>query len=254
MTDHDDESIRRLLASSRVDEPMPPEVVDRLDDVLASLVAERTEKEAPVDLSAERSLRRHRRRRVGLSIAAAAAAVVVAGVGIPQLLNTTDSSQDASTAADRASSSDADMTVLASESLTEDVTAFVRTLDDPTAPRGYASSDRTEPEELSERTDGDGTANDETRGPMARARPADPDSQCGWTGPGEVYAVLYDGEPADLVLRRGAGGRLIARIVICDGGATGAEATVARTVVLPAGVRSSPTTSPTTSPGETAGP
>jgi hypothetical protein len=97
MTDASDlppqqEAVRRLLADTRHDGPPPPEVVARLDETLAALVADRgtapldgapatsSERTAPiVDLSARR------RRLAGVGLLAAAA-VVVAGVAIGQVL------------------------------------------------------------------------------------------------------------------------------------------------------------------------
>lgn len=97
MTDASDlppeqEAVRRLLADARHDGPPPPEVVARLDETLAALVADRgsapldgapapsSERTAPVvDLSARR------RRLAGVGLLAAAS-VVVAGVAIGQVL------------------------------------------------------------------------------------------------------------------------------------------------------------------------
>lgn len=95
MTDASDlppeqEAVRRLLADARHDGPAPAEVVARLDETLAALVAERgagsdvpaPDRDAPgaspvVDLAARR------RRRAGVGLLAAAA-VVVAGVALGQ--------------------------------------------------------------------------------------------------------------------------------------------------------------------------
>lgn len=82
---HDD--VRRLLADARHDEPIPTDVADRLDRVLAGLAAGGTPTDdepvtgrAPVvDLAAQR--RRSRAR----NLLVAAAAVVAVGVGIAQL-------------------------------------------------------------------------------------------------------------------------------------------------------------------------
>lgn len=105
------EAVRRLLAESRHDGPTPPAVVARLDDALASLVAERasgplvSDEAAPApapvtDLGA-------RRRRLAGAGLLAAAAVVVAGVALGQALprsgDDTAGSGDAATA-DRESS------------------------------------------------------------------------------------------------------------------------------------------------------
>jgi hypothetical protein len=91
------DAVRRLLADARHDGPPPPDVVDRLDETLASLVAERSgeltsehtagaatghDDRSPgrvVDLGS-------RRRRVASIGLLAAASVVVAGVALGQAL------------------------------------------------------------------------------------------------------------------------------------------------------------------------
>ena len=87
------EAVRRLLADVRHDGPLPPEVVARLDDTLASLVAERAATEAAVSAAAggDTSPGRvvdigSRRRRVAGIGLLAAASVVVAGVALGQVL------------------------------------------------------------------------------------------------------------------------------------------------------------------------
>lgn len=82
------EAVRRLLAESRHEGPTPPEVVARLDEALASLVAERGAASLPSDEPVpapvtDRGARRRRLAGVGLL---AAAAVVVAGVALGQAL------------------------------------------------------------------------------------------------------------------------------------------------------------------------
>lgn len=96
------ERVRRLLADARHEGPVPPEVVARLDETLASLVSERAgaplETSGPshddsspvVDLGARR-----RRRMAGVGLLAAAA-VVVAGVAIGQALPRTSGGDSAS--------------------------------------------------------------------------------------------------------------------------------------------------------------
>ena len=110
MTDEltpEQESVRRLLAEARHDLPAPSEVVTRLDDTLASLVAERGGARPPeahvpvIDLAARR------RRRAGVGLLAAAA-VVVGGVALGQGLPRLSGSNDASSSAggDMATSQD----------------------------------------------------------------------------------------------------------------------------------------------------
>ena len=127
MTDSPDltpehDAVRRLLADARHDGPTPPEVVARLDETLAALVADRSPaavggsedsqatealegSDAPrapvVDLAARR------RRLVGTGVLAAAA-VVVAGVALGQVLPGGQGSDDAGSSAggaDRSTSS-----------------------------------------------------------------------------------------------------------------------------------------------------
>jgi len=83
------EEVRRLLADARHDEPMPDDVVTRMDDVIAGL------REAPADGAAEPGvtpatrgdnvvpLAAHRRRRAA-GMLVAAAAIVVGGVVVAQ--------------------------------------------------------------------------------------------------------------------------------------------------------------------------
>jgi hypothetical protein len=84
------EAVRRLLAESRHDGPTPPEVVARLDEALASLVAERgtdplvSDEAAPAPAPAT-DLGARRRRLAGVGLLAAAS-VVVAGVALGQAL------------------------------------------------------------------------------------------------------------------------------------------------------------------------
>ena len=89
LTPDQDESVRALLAAAKHTRPAPPEVVARLDDALADLVAERHDARAPVITLASR------RRRVASTALLAAAAAVVFGVGITQVLpGLSDSAED----------------------------------------------------------------------------------------------------------------------------------------------------------------
>lgn len=99
-------AVRRALAEAGGPEPMPGEIVDRLDTVIAGLAAERSAPEIshpedhrvlPLDAAA-------RRRRVRARILLAAAAVVVAGAVGAGIIN--DRGEDALTAADQTSDDD----------------------------------------------------------------------------------------------------------------------------------------------------
>lgn len=105
LTPQQSEAVRRLLAEARHDEPMPPEVVARLDGVLAELregpgVATRESGSAPrAAWAADQepspddtagSVRPLRRRSKLPQMMLAAAAVVAIGFGVTQILPTGD--------------------------------------------------------------------------------------------------------------------------------------------------------------------
>ncbi|MFA6299543.1 MAG: hypothetical protein WC642_10280 [Nocardioides sp.] len=88
------ERVRRLLAQARVDEPMPDDVVARLDRVLARLADEEGERPATVVELATR------RRRKAATLLVAAAAVVAVGIGAGNLVpGSVDSASDDSAGA-----------------------------------------------------------------------------------------------------------------------------------------------------------
>lgn len=94
-------AVRRELAAARHREPIPADVADRLDDVLASLsladVHDPSLDERPTDTLAAR-----RRRRNATRLLLAAAAVVVAGVGIGQLISDGGNGDGAASLSERA--------------------------------------------------------------------------------------------------------------------------------------------------------
>jgi hypothetical protein len=91
LTPEQDQEVRRLLGEARHTDPMPPDVVARLDRVLDDLSDEPSRRAPVVHLA-------RRRRRVA-SLLVAAAAVVVVGIGIGQVVGTVGSSDgDADTA------------------------------------------------------------------------------------------------------------------------------------------------------------
>ena len=112
LTPDQDDAVRALLAAARHTEPTPVDVVARLDAELAALTADRREERPPapvVSLAA-------RRRRTAATLVLAAAAVVVAGVGIGQVLPSTDGGDSsAGSAADTSTLEDAPMSAEAGE-------------------------------------------------------------------------------------------------------------------------------------------
>jgi hypothetical protein len=85
LSSDDEEQVRRALAASAANEPMPDDVVARLDDVLAGLVAERGRATQGGDDAGSPDVTelgdRRRRRWPQLLVAAAALGVVAVGVG-----------------------------------------------------------------------------------------------------------------------------------------------------------------------------
>ena len=101
LTPEQESAVRQLLAEARHDVPIPTEVADRLDTVLAGLT--RDEPGSPgvapvIDLAARR------RRRNAAAVLAGAAAVIVAGFAIGQVIDVGSNDSDSSTAADANSS------------------------------------------------------------------------------------------------------------------------------------------------------
>jgi hypothetical protein len=86
LTPEQEEQVRRLLTEARHDEPIPADVAERLDRVLADLPrAEPAEGLAPVvDLAARR------RRRHATALLAGAAAVIVGGFAVGQVIDVGD--------------------------------------------------------------------------------------------------------------------------------------------------------------------
>lgn len=284
----DEARLRRLLARSRHDEPVPEEVVRRLDDVLARLGAEQphddldgyaaaaasassTTTPPPVDPSTAPATRRHHRR---ITLLAAAAAVVVAGIGVDQVLDRSGSERvAASTSADEGPvaaladptegrGSDDDLAAAMAEPEAEafalDGSAaggsgespqeagdgvadtMVLTTGDLLVVRGELVGVRERSfADVAARlqrllgTGGGGSARTVGIGAL---RDADPRVQRAWqgctptqAGAGTAVAVLYDGEPAVLVLRPVEGSTQVAALLQCGTGK------VLRSVTLPVG-------------------
>lgn len=220
-----DEQVRRLLADARHTEPMPDDVADRLDGVLAGLRAEPVR--SPVaDIAAAR------RRRTARNWLLAAAAVVIVGVGINQVdwSGMSEGDDAASGAADsqvsaenapndsqaEAPTSDAERRaarwkaarlLLHSDRFGDQVDRFRRS----TTTTGAEASPEFDSGKL-------------TDGSSAYAVTCD----VGKIGPGEVVPVKYDGARAWLVLRKPAGDSQVVDLYLC-----GADEPT-RSITLPA--------------------
>ncbi|QZY29148.1 hypothetical protein [Nocardioides coralli] len=97
LTPAEEAEVRRRLAEARHTEPLPPEVADRLDRVLADLDAEPAPGAQPAGV-----VRLAERRRRAATLLVAAAAVVVGGVAVGQVVGGLgdDASPEAVTAGD----------------------------------------------------------------------------------------------------------------------------------------------------------
>lgn len=222
--DPSEEQVRRLLADARHDEPMPRDVVDRLDRVLAGLQGESRRTPAPIDLSARR------RRRVGRNLLVAAAAVVVLGAGISQVdlsgQGDRDASSDSGGSGAESSARDSESgggrllittrpLVLSSEEF--DVQVARLGTDHSLGPLSSLSQDAHSPQNEAPET-GDGTR------AGVRAWCDDP----AW-GSGKRIPVRYDGRRGVLVLRPASGEDRAADLYLCG------ETVATRSTTIPVG-------------------
>ena len=235
----EEEHVRRLLADARHDGPVPPEVVARLDETLASLVSERggaplaqsgpgaARATAPVvDLGARR------RRTAGLGLLAAAA-VVVAGVALGQALPRSGG-DDASSSGGVAAESDASSRELGGQS-DDDGSAdsssggaeAPESLTSPAPRAGLPTVSLSDPD-LSDRLLGlrRDAATRTTGQPLA------PDVQgtclMRGIGPGRRLLVEVDGRPGTVVYQPPSGDAQRVAIFVCGTGEP------VRTLTLPA--------------------
>lgn len=253
------EAVRRLLAEARHDEPVPGEVADRLDRVLAglaeadglvdgssaptgeSLGAHPTEAVEAAPGSAVVDLGARRRRRVVGLLGAAAAAVVLA-IGVGQVVEHDGSRSDGGSQADNAESATRERSDEGAGSA-EDGTADTP---DDSAGTGTQQPSSVQPpgpvdvprlgssgfgeavaglrERASVETTDDGATVD------GASLTTSPTFVCGSTpvGPGRLLAVTYIGRPAILAYRPVTGETQTVELLQCDTG------TVVRSVVVPA--------------------
>ena len=219
LTSEQEETVRRLLSEARHEDPLPAEIGDRLDRVLADLSSSSPSRPAPVDLAARR-----RRRNAG-RLLVAAAAVIVGGVAVGQMIggNTPDSASDSAgssvergpsvsgqaggQAEDQAGGDDsggapapggakARPLRLTSQNLERDVQRQLRRSSANADPEPGASS-------LAPSYDTDPTCASVSSTPY---------------GAGTLFAALYDGVPAVLALRPPDGDTQQAQVLECGTG------------------------------------
>lgn len=217
-----DEAVRRLLAEARHDEPMPAEVVARLDRVLADLGKEPARVRPVTDLAT-------RRRRV-TRILLAAAAVVVVGVGVQQVVTpqSADDSAGSSTSAERETADHAPADAGAEAGSAESPHDAAESSENGT----FSTSPQSDRGSLTELTSSD-FSDDVTRvrdgeeyaersttatlkGSLLLAYDAVGRAcRAGTWGKGTFVPVLYDGSPAVLVFRRALGETQVADLFLC---------------------------------------
>ena len=226
LTPEQESAVRHLLAEARHDVPIPTEVADRLDTVLAGLSRDEpgTPGVAPViDLAARR------RRRNAAGVLAGAAAVIVAGfVGAQVIDVSSDSADDNGTSAavdaDRESSADdkgdagGDGLGASEESAPQAISGHP-----PLVLRSTHLVQDVEDQLLNY-----ATASGSVRAPGYAAFDA-----AGCTPPpankfgsGELFPAIFDGTPAVLALRPPADGVQQADVLACDTATSLASVTI----------------------------
>lgn len=222
------DAVRRLLADARHRGATPPEVVTRLDEVLAGLVADRTPgtPASPEDTTAPTppvapvvDLGARRRRLAGVGLLAAAA-VVVAGVAIGQVLPPTGGSDD-SAASDAGGSAESFQDQQDQGGAGADAQGGSSSQVAPQLKSGTAAP-QPAPPSLSADDAGLADALLALRSTATSRRAADPgtyDASGACTiptpGPGRRLVVEVDGEPGLVVYRRPAAGDQTVALYVC---------------------------------------
>jgi hypothetical protein len=234
LTPEQESEVRRLLAEARHAEPIPTEVADRLDTVLAGL--SRDEPGSPgvapvIDLAARR------RRRNAAGLLAGAAAVIVAGFGIGQVIDVGSNDPDggggsSDVSADRAGGA-ADQAETSPRSLDDGNSANApsETVPQPTGPQVLQLTSKHLRGDLNDQLRSFAAASsDAVRSPGATTF-----SAVGCTAPaasnkfglGDFFPALYDHTPAVLALRAPLDGRQRADVLDCGTAELLASVTIA---------------------------
>jgi hypothetical protein len=231
LTPEQESAVRQLLAEARHDVPIPTEVADRLDTVLAGLT--RDEPGSPgvapvIDLAARR------RRRNAAAVLAGAAAVIVAGFAIGQVIDVgsddaSDSAGGSEVSADRAGPA---------ESKADDGGNLTAEGESPeSAPQPAAGqaplilSSKHLARDVTDQLASQAANADGGRGQAyiafsAAGCPPPPVPQSK-LGIGDFFPALFDGTPAVLALRPPADGVQQADVLACDTAASLATVTIA---------------------------
>ena len=220
LTPEQEESVRRLLAGARHEEPVPAEVAARLDRVLADLSSSSSTPSTPpapvVDLAARR-----RRRNAG-KLLVAAAAVIGGGLVAGQLIGSTSSDDDASSAdiaVDREAGADSDGGSASSE---QDAPA-AGAPDEAAAAKPLQLTSENLERDVQRQLRRSSANADLQPGPSALSQPDGTAFACASAPPetygtGSFFAAFYDGIPAVLALRPPVGDTQEAEVLDCGTG------------------------------------
>ena len=220
------DAVRRLLADARHDGATPPPVVARLDETLASLVAERGDAPLPAadpdeSRTAVVDLGARRRRTVGIGLLAAAA-VVVAGVAVGQALPRMSSSDDASSTAggDMATSQDRELAddggADAGSGAADSQERAPQTKQAPSAVPSVSTTDAGLARQLRRLQSDAGARRNTLTSPEASS---EPDAFCMLgIGPGRRLAAEVDGRPGVIVYKPQSGDAQEVAIYVCGNG------------------------------------
>ena len=228
LTPEQESAVRQLLAEARHDEPIPTDVADRLDTVLAGLT--RDQPGAPgvapvIDLAARR------RRRNAAAVLAGAAAVIVAGFTMAQVIEVDsndagDSATSADAGADRDGAAKDQQAERAPQAAPGDLSS---TATDEVGVLHLSSKhlERDLNEQLAGYTYTADQQPEEEAGSAYASVGCTPPQTANEFGLGDLFPALYDDTPAVLALRPPADGRQQADVLDCDTAQLLASVTVA---------------------------
>jgi hypothetical protein len=224
LTPEQESEVRRLLAEARHEEPIPAEVGDRLDRVLAGL--SRDQPGAP-GVAPVYDLAARRRRRNAAALLAGAAAVIVAGFAVGQVIDVGDSADDAgggSAVSGSAARDQADSQQLRDGDAHEESGNDSGGADESEEPRSPAatlpaplllSSSNLEQDVTRQLKQSSGSTAAHDAAPEAFSAYGCPPPAAGKYGLGDLFPALYDGQPAVLALRPATGSTQRAVVLEC---------------------------------------
>jgi hypothetical protein len=220
------EEVRRLLAEARHVDPMPDDVVDRLDQVLAGLATESGDDRVAAPAASVVSLASRRRHRAKTALVAAAAVVAV-GIGLGQVIGDgvgggggADSTA-ASSAQERESSADRDVAGL--DARAQEYLVVTEPL--PVRPEHFSSDVRRIRRDLRSLV-----ADQTSKSPPALSSSPPEDYACaaGSSGPGALVPVRYGSRRGVLLFGPVRGDSQVVELFACG------NAEALRSVTLPA--------------------